>query len=146
MEDEDFRTMQGTAADFSNWTGIKAEGAFRSMNVISRERVIEPAVEEETKTDEIDLSKVSNLGREEKPTEEPKQPAEEQLVEPKKDLTEMPGKEIYANPAELKTLAIKLLPTVDKVSKEEYNSLCEKAIEMAFAFETVWSKKVSFGE
>ena len=132
MDIERGRTAVGTVADFSGWSGIKAEGKFRSMNLIAKERVLGEETEQEQK------QKLEKPKHWEKP---------EEKMETKKNFKEMPGtKEMSINPSELKSIAVRLLPTVDKVDEENYDSVCEKAIDLAFNFLKVWDLKVSIGE
>ena len=146
MEDmNDVRRNMGTVADFSNWNGIKAEGSFKHMKLSSKERVIdeeendipEESIEEFVKPEiKVDEPKVKN--------DNEKQETKEPL---KKNIREVPAaNEAIINPTELKSIAVRLLPSVDKVlSGEKYAEYCEKAIDMAFTFLKVWDLKVSIG-
>lgn len=122
MEDIDKARMAGgTVADFSGWN---MENKFGTMNITTKEKVIEP---------EVEKPKPENIER--------KEASQQQ----KRELPNSP-KELTVNPNELKNIAIKLLPDVSKITDGDYESICDKAIEMAFAFESVWQKKIQIGE
>lgn len=126
MEDiGDVRRLSGTAADFSGWA-MGTEG-FEHMNITTKEQVVEPEVEQK---------KPENVIR--------KEQKQKEEVE-KKELPNSP-KELTVNPLELKSIAIRFIPTVDKITSDKYNEICDEAIELAFAFETVWQKKIQIGE
>ena len=129
MEDmDDVRRNIGTVADFSNWEGIKTNGGFKSMKMLSKEKVI----------DNTEIDNSNSEAEEIKPMEKP------QL---KKSVDKIPAaNEAVINPTELKSIAVRLLPSVEKVeNNEKYAEYCEKAIDIAFTFLKVWDLKVSIG-
>lgn len=142
MEDmDDVRKATGTAADFSGWNGIKAEGNFRQMKVISKEKVIDPT--EEIDEEEIVEQRAPSINL---PPQDIDEMKGEKKSPPKKDFKEAPGvKEAYLNPVELKNVAIKLMPTVDNIDPEKYEKISENAINLAFTFLNVWNQKVQVG-
>lgn len=129
MEDiDDIRRLSGTVADFSNWNmGTKG---FEHMNITTKEQIVEP---------EIEQKKPENVLRKEQKQKE------EENINSKKELPNS-AKELTVNPMELKNLAIKLIPSVDKIPSDKYDDICDEAIELAFAFETIWQKKIQIGE
>ena len=69
---------------------------------------------------------------------------EKEKEKPKFDFKELPGRTIEnVSKQELKNIAIKLLPTIDKISKEDYIKVANDAIEFAFEFERVFAEKIS---
>lgn len=137
---DDVRKNVGTVADFSNWNGIKAENNFKHMKLTSKERIIEPEIDEKEKTEDEFDSEMAEAAKETKNIEE--------APNNKKDIKNIPAvNEAVINPTELKSIAVRLLPSVDKLeSGEKYAEYCEKAIDMAFTFLKVWDLKVSVGE
>lgn len=165
MEDmDDVRKPIGTVADFSDWKGVSAEGNFRHMKVSSSEKVIEP-VENETGTSEEDAlmngpveppvikrrkaqpQVVENSGVIESPRGDMNM-REQQPQQQSKSFDERPGavRQAYLNPAELKQIAVKLMPTAEKIAPSDYEKVSEYAINLAFTFLNVWNQKVQVGE
>lgn len=164
---DEMRVPNGTAADFSNWNGVKADGNFKPMKITSSEKIIEPVEEQEI----ISAEEQPIIKRKmDKTTEEqeimdnfPTPPklnsvedfAKDSIAKEKVERSEMPGvQQAYLNPNELKEIAIKLMPTVDKLthniyeplSRDAMRNISEAAINMAFEFLKVWNEKVSIGE
>ena len=118
---------------------------------------VEPPKESipQTKQKEIDLGKVKHSKRVDVPLDKPDlsrsiaDGVEEgrkniRQEAPQPDRSQMPGvQEAILNPAELKQIAIKLLPNVEKVKPEDYAQVSEMAINFAFEFLKVWNYKVS---
>lgn len=143
----------GTVADFSNWKGVK-EGDFTHMKINSSEKVIEPVedgeFDEQVVVPEVEQSKPDS----QKDIELPK-PQERQNMKQDEPTLEYdrPGatQQAYLNPAELKSIAVKLMPSVDKLmhniyeplSRDAMRNVSEAAINMAFEFLQVWNEKVS---
>ena len=128
MEDvDDVRNNSGTVADFSNWRGIKASGNLKPMKFSSKEKVID-----DTEDDVVPLEKKEEA---------------ERIFQPKKNFNEIPAaNEAILNPTELKSIAVRLLPSVDKIeNNEKAAEYCEKAIDTAFTFLKVWDLKVNIG-
>lgn len=134
----------GTVADFSNWKGVK-EGGFTHMKISSSEKVIEP--NEDAEKNETIIERVEN-----EKVIEPNEDAEEKDENAKQDLKDRQGmRQAYLNPTELKNIAIKLMPSVDKLmhniyeplSRDAMRNVSEAAINMAFEFLQVWNEKVS---
>lgn len=115
---------KGTVADFSNWTGIKTEGNFRNMKTVIKEKIHEEQDEFEQNDTDASTLNLENVAKQ-------KNFNERSAVE-----------EGFVKPNELKSIAVRLLPTVDKINKEDYLELSEKAIDFAFAFLKVWDNKV----
>jgi len=137
MEDmDDVRRNIGTVADFSNWEGIKTSGGLKSMKMLSKEKVIDNTEIDDSVSETEEVDDVNEK------TEEIKQ-----KLQPKKSVDKIPAaNEAVINPTELKSIAVRLLPSVDKLeSGEKYAEYCEKAIDMAFTFLKVWDLKVSIG-
>lgn len=128
MEDMDkVRVPFGTVADLSKWD--ISPGGFKHMKLSSIEKVIEPVEEKaETKLEEINNK------------------ASEEFSSQKEEKIEMPSKQEYVNPVELKNIAIRLMPSADKVNSEDYDAVCEKAIDLAFNFLRVWDLKVEISK
>lgn len=120
MEDMDkVRVPFGTVADFNKWD-INT-GGFNHMKLSSSEKVIEPTEETQESILQTPLEKL----KEEEPIEK----------------MELPNNQ-YVNPVELKNIAIRLMPSADKVNPEDYDMVCEKAIDLAFNFLKVWDLKI----
>lgn len=92
------------------------------MKLSSTEKVIEPTDEIQESTSQVSSEKLK----------------EEKQIEK----MELPNNQKYVNPVELKNIAIRLMPSVDKVNSEDYDIICEKAIDLAFNFLKVWDLKV----
>ena len=121
MEDMDkVRAPFGTVADLSKWD--INQGGFQHMKLSSAEKVIEPTDEIQESTSQVSSEKLK----------------EEKQIEK----MELPNNQKYVNPVELKNIAIRLMPSVDKVNSEDYDIICEKAIDLAFNFLKVWDLKV----
>jgi hypothetical protein len=133
--------VAGTAADFSNWSGVK-QGDFKHMKINSTEKVFDPTEEQEFNEEE----KVQEVTTEELPKEET--PIE---VETPKTMDKPGVQQAYLNPTELKNIAVKLMPTVDVLLTNTQEPLdvnimrhvSEAAINLAFEFLQVWNEKVS---
>jgi len=137
MEDmDDVRKNIGTVADFSNWEGIKTNGGLKSMKMLSKEKVIDNTEIDNSNSEAEKIDDMNEKTEEIKPMEKPK-----------KSVDKIPAaNEAIINPTELKSIAVRLLPSVDKImSGEKYAEYCEKAIDMAFTFLKVWDLKVSIG-
>ena len=164
---DEMRVPNGTAADFSNWNGVKADGNFKPMKITSSEKIIEPVEEQEIVSAEeqpIIKRKMDKTTEEQEIMDNfPTPPklnnvedfAKDSIAKKKVERSEMPGvQQAYLNPNELKEIAIKLMPTVDKLmhniyeplSRDAMRNVSEAAINMAFEFLKVWSEKVSIGE
>ena len=125
MEDMDkVRVPFGTVADLSKWD--ISPGGFKHMKLSSTEKVIEP-VEEKV---EPNLEEINNKSSSEDSSQK----------------IEMPSKQEYVNPVELKNIAVRLMPSADKVSLEDYDAVCEKAIDLAYNFLKVWDLKVEISK
>lgn len=123
MEDMDkVRVPFGTVADFNKWD-INT-GGFEHMKLSSTEKVIEP-VEEKVEEQEVKAAP----------------PIEEESKKPEEKI-EMPSNQKYVNPVELKNIAVRLMPSADKVNSEDYDKVCEKAIDLAYNFLKVWDLKI----
>jgi len=137
MEDmDDVRRNVGTVADFSNWEGIKTSGGLKSMKMLSKEKIIDNTEIDNSNSEAEKIDDMNEKTEEIKPMEKPK-----------KSVDKIPAaNEAIINPTELKSIAVRLLPSVDKImSGEKYAEYCEKAIDMAFTFLKVWDLKVSIG-
>lgn len=164
---DEMRVPNGTAADFSNWNGVKADGNFKPMKITSSEKIIEPVEEQEIVSAEeqpIIKRKMDKTTEEQEIMDNfPTPPklnsvedfAKDSIAKEKVERSEMPGvQQAYLNPNELKEIAIKLMPTVDKLthniyeplSRDAMRNISEAAINMAFEFLKVWNEKVSIGE
>ena len=164
---DEMRVPNGTAADFSNWNGVKADGNFKPMKITSSEKIIEPVEEQKTFSAEeqpIIKRKMDKTTEEQEIMDNfPTPPklnsvedfAKDSIAKEKVERSEMPGvQQAYLNPNELKEIAIKLMPTVDKLthniyeplSRDAMRNISEAAINMAFEFLKVWNEKVSIGE
>ena len=152
MDDMDeVRTAPGTAADFSAWN---VENKFGKMKVTSKEKVIEPVETEQPQPEGfIDKSKQRAERMKELEEEQARLKAEEEAEkkaeELKNEKRQRPGSNIFninANSLEeVKEMAKKLVPTVDKIKPEEYPIACELAINLALTFEGVWNEKINLG-
>ena len=143
----------GTVADFSNWKGVK-EGGFTHMKINSSEKVIEP-VEDGEFDEQAVVSEVEQAKSTPKQDIELPKPQARQDTKQDEPTTEYdrPGttQQAYLNPAELKSIAVKLMPSVDKLmhniyeplSRDAVRNVSEAAINMAFEFLQVWNEKVS---
>ena len=165
---DEMRVPNGTAADFSNWNGVKADGNFKPMKITSSEKIIEPV---EDTTEEIQVEqpiikrkmekkeqKTEEVNKQEQMNKSPEPPIlnkvedfdKDSIAKEKVERSEMPGvQQAYLNPNELKEIAIKLMPTVDRMpdyTKESIRAVSENAINIAFEFLQVWNEKVSIGE
>lgn len=132
----------GTVANFNGWSGIN-KGGFKPMKITSSETIIEPnegIKENETIIEHDEATETSS----------------DEVIEDdgrvEQDLKDRPGmRQAYLNPTELKNIAIKLMPTVDKLmhniyeplDKDAMRNVSETAINMAFEFLQVWNEKVS---
>ena len=165
---DEMRVSNGTAADFSNWNGVKADGNFKPMKITSSEKIIEPVGEQKIFSAEEQPIIKRKMEKKEQKTEEinkqeimdnfPTPPklnsvedfAKDSIAKEKVERSEMPGvQQAYLNPNELKEIAIKLMPTVDRMpdyTKESIRAVSENAINIAFEFLQVWNEKVSIGE
>lgn len=164
---DEMRVPNGTAADFSNWNGVKADGNFKPMKITSSEKIIEPVEEQEIVSAEeqpIIKRKMDKTTEEQEIMDNfPTPPklnnvedfAKDSIAKKKVERSEMPGvQQAYLNPNELKEIAIKLMPTIDKLTHNIYEpisidamrNVSEAAINMAFEFLKVWNEKVSIGE
>ena len=164
---DEMRVPNGTAADFSNWNGVKADGNFKPMKITSSEKIIEPVEEQEIVSAEeqpIIKRKMDKTTEEQEIMDNFSTPpklnsvedfAKDSIAKEKVERSEMPGvQQAYLNPNELKEIAIKLMPTVDKLthniyeplSRDAMRNVSEAAINMAFEFLKVWNEKVSIGE
>ena len=164
---DEMRVPNGTAADFSNWKGVRADGNFKPMKITSSEKIIEPVEEQEIVSAEeqpIIKRKMDKTTEEQEIMDNfPTPPklnnvedfAKDSIAKKKVERSEMPGvQQAYLNPNELKEIAIKLMPTVDKLthniyeplSRDTMRNISEAAINMAFEFLKVWNEKVSIGE
>lgn len=164
---DEMRVPNGTAADFSNWNGVKADGNFKPMKITSSEKIIEPVEEQEIVSAEeqpIIKRKMDKTTEEQEIMDNfPTPPklnnvedfAKDSIAKKKVERSEMPGvQQAYLNPNELKEIAIKLMPTIDKLTHNIYEpisidamrNISEAAINMAFEFLKVWNEKVSIGE
>lgn len=164
---DEMRVPNGTAADFSNWNGVKADGNFKPMKITSSEKIIEPVGEQKIFSAEeqpIIKRKMDKTTEEQEIMDNfPTPPklnsvedfAKDSIAKEKVERSEMPGvQQAYLNPNELKEIAIKLMPTVDKLthniyeplSRDAMRNISEAAINMAFEFLKVWNEKVSIGE
>ena len=163
MEDmDDVRKPTGTVADFSGWKGINAEGDFKHMKVSSSEKVIEP-IENETGSSEEDMLMNTPVEppvykRKKQQTQEVNAPTpgetprgnldmQQSAPQENRSYSERPGaiRQAYLNPAELKSVAIRLMPTVEKIVPNDYEKVSELAINLAFTFLNVWNQKVQIG-
>ena len=165
---DEMRVPNGTVADFSNWNGIRADGNFKPMKITSSEKIIEP-VEDATEEMQIEQpiikrkmekkeQKTEEVNKQEQMNKSPEPPIlnkvedfdKDSIVKEKVERSEMPGvQQAYLNPNELKEIAIKLMPTVDRMpdyTKESIRTVSENAINIAFEFLQVWNEKVSIGE
>ena len=164
---DEMRVPNGTVADFSNWNGVKADGNFKPMKITSSEKIIEPVEEQEIVSAEeqpIIKRKMDKTAEEQEIMDNfPTPPklnnvedfAKDSIAKKKVERSEMPGvQQAYLNPNELKEIAIKLMPTIDKLTHNIYEpisidamrNISEAAINMAFEFLKVWNEKVSIGE
>lgn len=164
---DEMRVPNGTVADFSNWKGVRADGNFKPMKITSSEKIIEPAEEQEIVSAEeqpIIKRKMDKTTEEQEIMDNfPTPPklnnvedfAKDSIAKKKVERSEMPGvQQAYLNPNELKEIAIKLMPTIDKLTHNIYEpisidamrNVSEAAINMAFEFLKVWNEKVSIGE
>ena len=164
---DEMRVPNGTAADFSNWKGVRADGNFKPMKITSSEKIIEPVEEQEIVSAEeqpIIKRKMDKTTEEQEIMDNfPTPPklnnvedfAKDSIAKKKVERSEMPGvQQAYLNPNELKEIAIKLMPTIDKLTHNIYEpisidamrNISEAAINMAFEFLKVWNEKVSIGE
>lgn len=159
---DEMRVPNGTAADFSNWNGVKADGNFKPMKITSSEKIIEPVGEQKIFSAEeqpIIKRKMDKTTEEQEIMDNfPTPPklnsvedfAKDSIAKEKVERSEMPGvQQAYLNPNELKEIAIKLMPTVDRMpdyTKESIRAVSENAINIAFEFLQVWNEKVSIGE
>lgn len=164
---DEMRVPNGTAADFSNWKGVRADGNFKPMKITSSEKIIEPVEEQEIVSAEeqpIIKRKMDKTTEEQEIMDNfPTPPklnnvedfAKDSIAKKKVERSEMPGvQQAYLNPNELKEIAIKLMPTIDKLAHNIYEpisidamrNVSEAAINMAFEFLKVWNEKVSIGE
>lgn len=169
---DEMRVPNGTAADFSNWNGVRADDNFKPMKITSSEKIIEP-VEESTEEIQVEQpiikrkmekkeQKTEEINNQEPMNKSPEPPilnkvedfAKDSIAKEKVERKEMPGvQQAYLNPNELKEIAIKLMPTVDKLMHNIYEPLnrdamrnvSEAAINMAFEFLQVWNEKISIG-
>lgn len=132
MDDiDDFRNRIGLAADLSCWSGINLEE--RYMKIKTRE-----------KTDNQEEQVIYEEKRVEPQMAVPYARETEQKMETP-DKYNKPGefqKEIEVDLEELRETAIKLLPTADKISKDDFVVVCDKAIEMAYIFQKVFEQKI----
>lgn len=140
MEDMDStRVPFGTVADFSKWNmGVKG---FEHMKISSSEKIIEP----EQGIDPTLKNRVNEIKK-----EEPK--IDSDLSKIKQEANEIAKKKIQqqekrniptmVNPVELKNIAVRLLPSAKDIKPEEYDNVCEKAIDLAYNFLKVWNLKV----
>ena len=130
MDDvDDFRN--GNAADLSCWSGINLEE--RYMKIKTRE-----------KTDNQEEQVIYEEKRVEPQMAVPYARETEQKTEAPNKYNK-PGefqKEIEVDLEELRETAIKLLPTADKISKDDFVVVCDKAIEMAYIFQKVFEQKI----
>ena len=165
---DEMRVPNGTVADFSNWKGIRSDGNFKPMKITSSEKIIEPV---EDATEEIQVEqpiikrkmekkeqKTEEVNKQEQMNKSPEPPIlnkvedfdKDSIAKDKVERSEMPGvQQAYLNPNELKEIAIKLMPTVDRMpdyTKESIRAVSENAINIAFEFLQVWNEKVSIGE
>ena len=159
---DEMRVPNGTVADFSNWNGIRADGNFKPMKITSSEKIIEPVEEQEIVSAEeqpIIKRKMDKTAEEQEIMDNFPTPsklnnvedfAKDSIAKKKVERSEMPGvQQAYLNPNELKEIAIKLMPTVDRMpdyTKESIRAVSENAINIAFEFLQVWNEKVSIGE
>lgn len=164
---DEMRVPNGTVADFSNWKGVRADGNFKPMKITSSEKIIEPVEEQEIVSAEeqpIIKRKMDKTTEEQEIMDNfPTPPklnnvedfAKDSIAKKKVERSEMPGvQQAYLNPNELKEIAIKLMPTIDKLTHNIYEpisidamrNVSEAAINMAFEFLKVWNEKVSIGE
>lgn len=148
--------INGTVADFSKWKGVK-EGEFKhmGMKINSSEKVIEP-VENEEFDEQVSVPEMNKKPEVELPPQPQFRDEPARKPEPQQQETvEMPDRpgtqQAYLNPNELKSIAVKLMPTVDKLMHNIHEQLdrntmrhiSETAINMAFEFLQVWNEKVS---
>jgi hypothetical protein len=113
MDDMDeARAATGTAADFSNWNINNPYGTAKKKNIV---KVREEVIEP--------------------PNEDEAKP---ETIEKK----EMPKAANVKNLEEVKKLAERLLPTVDKVKPQEFQLASELAIDLAIVFETTWQNRI----
>ena len=143
---DEIRSDFGTVADLSCWTGIKMEDKFRPMKFISKEKVIGEDEEQPNLAFDVknNINKedliAPNVGVEIEKNNIPKRDVQ------KKNIKDIPAyQEASINPNELKNIAVRLLPSVDKVEEKDYADISQKAIDMAFIFLKVWDSKVSIG-
>ena len=138
MEDMDMvRNSSGTVADFSNWAVNNSFGTMKKPKLSSSERVIEPEVDEEEPG-------VVNKTKQFQEAKERQQMAE-QKVEQQSEKRKPPFDVRIKSWPEVKELAKRLLPTVDKVKVEEHPLACELAINLAMTFEAIWNEKIVKG-
>lgn len=169
---DDVRRSTGVVADLSGWRGISAGKEFEHMKITSKERVFDEngtevqqekpvvkhraeeqraynsstlskkEVSEEISEEAVDLSKARNNPV---PASEPIDIPKVNSV-PDRQAGQRPSRpgvqEAMLNPNELKSIAVKLLPTVDKVSSEDVVKVSERAINLAFTFLRVWNEKI----
>ena len=148
---DEMRVSNGTAADFSNWNGVKADGNFKPMKITSSEPIIKRKMEKkEQKTEEINKQEIMDNFPTPPKLNSVEDFAKDSIAKEKVERSEMPGvQQAYLNPNELKEIAIKLMPTVDRMpdyTKESIRAVSENAINIAFEFLQVWNEKVSIGE
>ena len=142
------------------------------MKITSSEKIIEPVEEateeihveqpiikrkmekKEQKTEEVNNQEPMNKSPEPPILNKVEDFDKDSVAKEKIERKEMPGvQQAYLNPNELKEIAIKLMPTVDKLMHNIYEPLnrdtmrnvSEAAINMAFEFLQVWSEKISIG-
>lgn len=132
MEDlDDVRRASGVVADFSNWTGISAGDNFKHMKITNKEQVFGPTEEQiennETVREETTISSVRS--------EEGKVVIDESAILPIKP----EENKIELNYDNVKDIAIRLLPTIDKIDMSNYTTYISNAIEVAKYFEKGWS-------
>jgi len=164
MNDRETMSM-GTEVDFSNWE-VNTNGfepKKKKPKISMTEKVIEPdpeivkafadkmGLDNELTPEEIkEISdKVEQL-RKKKAAEKAealKREAEAKAVEAaraeevRKNKRKVPQADII-NPVELKNLAVRLMPTADKVKKEDFEKISDNAINLAYTFLSVWNKVV----
>ena len=155
MEDmDDVRREMGVVADFSGWKGLKYDKRFEKMKFSSKERIID---EEETADKTEESLQQGDLKMRLESANETEELLRQGISEihlskenkrdvPKKDVKDIPAfQEAVINVNELKNIAVRLLPSVDKVEEKDYADISQKAIDMAFIFLKVWDSKVSIG-
>lgn len=166
MNDRETMSM-GTEVDFSNWE-VNTNGfepKKKKPKISMTEKVIEPDPEivkafadkmgfdNELTPEEIkEISDKMEQLRKKKAAEKAealKKEAEAKAVEAakvaeeeaQKNKRKVPQADII-NPVELKNLAVRLMPTADKVKKEDFEKISDNAINLAYTFLSVWNKVV----